>query len=209
MLLLKRKMVQIQVYCWITLYFFEKITKFLLYSKVERLVMLTRTLNLSYLSEKNKKYVNEFNDYMIKAKKEYEKNAGAFVEQKFRRVIEDPDWDPAGDLGVEFYNVKQDILQNSSERLNESNEHLRGNMKERENIMSEQDIRELNGVLDPKGRTPEEKINFLEIQAEHWRKKALLEVDQQKERWYKDAEILTRRVADRLRLDNDIKPEEE
>ena len=176
---------------------------FPLFSKIKKIGNVNTNNEPEFFVRKNKKYVDEFNDYMRKAKKEYEKTAGAFVEQKFRCVIEEPDWDPAGDLGVEFDNVKLDLIQNSSERLNESIEDLR------ENIMSEQDIRELNGVLYPKGSTPEEKINFLEIQAEHWRQKALLEVDEQKAWWYKDAEILTRRVADRLQLDNDIKPEEE
>ena len=74
--------------------------------------------------------------------------------------------------------------------------------------MDEQDVRELNGVLNPKGETAEEKINFLEIQADHWRQKALLETNEEKEKWYKDAEK-TRLVADKLRLENDTRPEEE
>ena len=158
-------------------------------------------------TRKNKKYVDEFNDYMKKAKKEYEKTTGGFVEKEFEQ--ENPDWDHAGDIGINFDNVKLDIIQNATEKLNESIEYLIENMRKTQNIMSEQDIRELNGVLDPKGRTPEEKINFLEIQAEHWRQKALLEVYKQKERWYKNAELVTRLQADKLRLDNDIRPEEE
>ena len=80
-------------------------------------------------------------------------------------------------------------------------------MKETE--MSSQDVRELNGVLNPKGETAKEKIDFLDIQADHWRQKALLETDERKENWYKEAEKTTRLVADKLRLENDLRPEEE
>ena len=82
-------------------------------------------------------------------------------------------------------------------------------MKETDDIMSEQDIREINGILDPKGRTPQEKLAFLEIQADHFKLKALREDNGEKEKWYKDAERLTRMKADSLRIDNDIRPEEE
>ena len=167
-------------------------------------------------TRKNKKYVDEFNDYMKKAKKEYEKTAVAFVEQNFSGKAEEPDWDYSPEFGNGFF---QDVIQNSSERLNDSIEDLKGNlrenMKEGENgeagasTVTEQDIRELNGVLKPKGSTPKTKIEALEIQADHWRQKALLETDEQKEQWYKEAEKLTRLVVDKLRLDNDIRPEEE
>ena len=41
--------------------------------------------------------------------------------------------------------------------------------------MKKQDVREFGGVLDPKGKTPQEKIEFLEIQADNWRLEALRE----------------------------------
>ena len=92
------------------------------------------------------------------------------------------------------------------EKLDENSEYLEEDVKETESLMSEQDIREFNGILNPKGRNAEEKINFLEIQADHWRQKALLEVNEKKEKWYKDAERLTRMKADRLQIDNVIRP---
>ena len=149
---------------------------------------------------------------MRKAKKEYEKTADSLVEEEFRRVpvIEgNLAWDPQGNIGVDFYNMKQDILQNSGERLSKNSEYLKENMKETEVLMSEQDIREFNGIFNPKGSTAEEKINALRIQADHWRQKALLKVNTEKEKWYKDAEKLTRMEADKLSIDNDIRPEEE
>ena len=114
------------------------------------------------------------------------------------------EWDP-----FERSFFKDEVKQNSIERLDSSIEDLQENMKKEESNMDEQDIRELNGVLNPKGKTAEEKIEFLEIQADHWRQKALLETDESKEKWYKDAEKTTKLVADKLRIENDTRPEED
>ena len=50
--------------------------------------MLTRTQNINYLVEKNKKYVDEFNDNMKKTIKEYEKTPAALVNQLVENSIE-------------------------------------------------------------------------------------------------------------------------
>ena len=116
------------------------------------------------------------------------------------------EWDP---FGMDESRFKEEIKQNSIDSLNSSIENIQENMKETEDNVTEQDIRELNGVLDPRGQTDEEKIEFLDIQADHWRQKALLETDEGREKWYKDAEKITRKVADKIRLENDLRPEEE
>ena len=148
----------------------------------------------------NKNFVEEFKSNMEKATKEYEKTLDSVIDKEMD--WDDYEWDP---FVTTF--LKDEVKQNSIDSLNSSNEDIQENMKETE--MDEQDIRELNGVLDPKGETTEEKIGFLEIQADHWRQKALLETDENKEKWYKDAEKITRRIADKLRLENDLRPKEE
>ena len=105
------------------------------------------------------------------------------------------EWDP---FERDFF--KESVVNNSIKRLSDTIE---------ESSVDEQDVRELNGVLNPKGETAKEKIDFLEIQADHWRQKALLETNEEKEKWYKDAEKTTRLVADKFRLENDLRPEEE
>ena len=145
-------------------------------------------------TKKNRKYVDKFVDALRKSTLEYEKTLDYTINQEMS-------WDPFG------RNVFKDkIKQNSIEKLNSSIEDIQENMKETEMSV---DVRELNGVLNPKGETPKEKIDFLEIQADHWRQKALLETNEEKEKWYKDAEKTTRLVVDKLRLENDIRPEEE
>ena len=148
----------------------------------------------------NKKYLDEFNDRLKDATEIYQKSLDSVIDEQL--VWDNYQWDP-----YERNFFKDEIRQNSIERLNNSIEDIQENMKETE--MSEQDVRELNGVLNPKGKTPQEKIDFLDVQADHWRQKALLEVDEGKEKWYKEAEKTTRLVADKLLLENDLRPEEE
>ena len=72
--------------------------------------------------------------------------------------------------------------------------------------MKEQDLREFTGVLDPKGKTPQEKIEFLEIQAEHWRLEALRATDVKKEQLYKSLERIAKLQTDNIRLENNERP---
>ena len=159
-----------------------------------------------FYTRKNLRLVEEFKDRLEKAKKEYEKTLDFTINQQMEKqhfeYWDSYEWDP-----YERNFFIEEIKQNSIERLNNSIENIQKNMKEIE--MDEQDVRELNGVLDPRGQTAEEKIDFLDIQADHWRQKALLETDERKEKWYKDAEKTARLVADKIRLENDVRPEEE
>ena len=144
----------------------------------------------------NKKEVEEFNARLKDAIDVYRKTLDSVIDEQL-------DWD---NYEWDFF-FKNSVVNNSIESLNESIEEIQEEMKDVE--MDEQDVRELNGVLNPQGRSPEEKIDFLEIQADHWRQKALLEVDEGKEKWYKDAEKTARLVADKIRLKENLRPEEE
>ena len=72
--------------------------------------------------------------------------------------------------------------------------------------MNEQDVREFAGVLDPKGQNPQEKIESLEIQADHWRLASLREADPEKEQLYKLLEKVAKLKADNIRLENNERP---
>ena len=164
---------------------------------------------IDYFKKKNKINLQEFQNTLEEAKKEYEKTADLVVDEKmknqgFESNWDSYEWDP---FGMDESRFKDSIINSSIETLSDSIDELHQDMKETE--MDEQDIRELNGVLNPKGETTEQKIEFLDIQADHWRQKALLETDERKEKWYKDAEKMTRLVADKIRLENDVRPEEE
>ena len=72
--------------------------------------------------------------------------------------------------------------------------------------MEKQDVREFAGVLDPKEKTPQEKIEFLEIQADNQRLEPLREADPEKEQLYKSLERLAKLKADNIRVKNNERP---
>ena len=174
--------------------------KFSIYFEGKQIGNVNENDEAELYTKRNGKYVDKFVDALRKSTLEYEKTLDSVIDQEMD--WDNYEWDP---FGRNFF--KDEIKQNSIEKLNNSIENIQENMKETE--MDEQDVRELNGVLNPRGQTAKEKIDFLEIQADHWRQKALLETDERKEKWYKDAEKTTRLVADKIRLENDLRPEEE
>ena len=73
--------------------------------KGKKIGNVDNNLKPELFSRKNKKYVDEFNDYMNKAIKEYEKTAVAFIEQNFRSkeafasLTVEPDWNYSPEFG--------------------------------------------------------------------------------------------------------------
>ena len=121
----------------------------------------------------NKKYVDEFENRLKDAIEIYKKTLDSVIDEELD--WDNYEWDP-----FERNFFKESIVNNSIERLNDSIESTQESMSEVE--MDEQDVRELNGVLNPKGETPQEEIDYLDIQADHWRQKALLEFNEGKEK---------------------------
>ena len=117
---------------------------------------------IDYFKKKNKIKLQEFQNIFEEAKKEYEKTLDSVVDEEMEKQgfedWDDYDWDP---YGVEREFLKDSVVSSSIDSLNSSIENIQENMKEEESNISEQDIRELNGVLNPKGETAEEKMNFL------------------------------------------------
>ena len=117
-------------------------------------------------SRKNKKYVDEFNDYMKKAIKEYEKTPASLVNQLVEQQLFKP-YEPE---------VVEDMIENSRKKINEQVEEEISQLNQNFSIKSN-DLREFAGVLNPKGRNVEDKIDFVEAQADHWRLLALREIE--------------------------------
>ena len=84
---------------------------------------------LKLFTEKNKKYVNEFNDYMKKkAIKEYEKTAVSFVEEQIGGDIENPEF---------INNIVDDCVLEIKNKI--------------DNIIHEYDLKEfLDNIQDPR-----------------------------------------------------------
>ena len=120
--------------------------------------------------------------------------------------------DQIPDVEIDDEHAKS-ILGNSLKKLNEE-------ISDREDIiipqLTEQEIREFAGLLDPKGRTAEEKIKYLKILEGDWRRFAnrfgnRVEGDAKenslKETLYKSIAEVAKLTADQLRLEANLKPE--
>ena len=111
--------------------------------KGSRIGWVERNGSVELFEKKNKKLVNEFRESMELAKLEYEKSPGSLVRDLPEEVVDS-------------------VLLSSVERMEDK-------IEERTASLSEQQLREFAGVLNPKG-TPEIKIKALEVQADYWKK---------------------------------------
>ena len=102
---------------------------------------------------------------------------------------------------------EESILGNSSEKLNEEISDRKDRIVA---SLTEQELREFNGLLNPKGRTVEEKINALKIEENNWTKRANdVEGDPRREELYESIVEVAKLKADQLRLEANLKPESE
>ena len=111
--------------------------------KGSRIGWVERNGDVELFEKKNKKLVVEFRESMELAKLEYEKNPSSLVRDLPEEVVDS-------------------VLLSSVERMEDR-------IEERTATLSEQQLREFAGVLNPKG-IPEIKIKALEVQADYWKK---------------------------------------
>ena len=112
--------------------------------KGSRIGWIERNGTVDLFEKKNKKLTQEFKDTLNLATVEYEKSPSSLVRNLPEEVVED-------------------ILENTVERISDEIEYVTANL-------SEQELREFAGVLDPKGPTAEDRIKALEAQADYWKK---------------------------------------
>ena len=98
---------------------------------------------VSLFEKKNRKLVDEFKNSMDGAAREYEKTPESLVKNL-------PDY------------AVEDILNASVETLVDEIDQITA-------TLTEQELREFAGVLNPKGSTAEVRIKALEVQADHWK----------------------------------------
>ena len=162
--------------------------------KGNRIGWVERNGDVELFENKNKKLVSEFRETMELAKLEYEKSPSSLVRDLPEEVVDS-------------------VLLSSVERIEDR-------IEERTATLSEQQLREFAGVLNPKG-TPEIKIKALEAQADYWEKVRLeaeevVETDGASEyivekakgqaSLYDSLEKTARLQADSERLKNNEKP---
>ena len=112
--------------------------------KGSRIGWIEKSLNVNLFDKKNKKLVNEFRNSLELVKLEYEKSPSSLVRNFPEEVVDD-------------------ILDSSIERISDEIDELTANL-------SEQELREFAGVLNPKGPSAEIRIKALETQADYWKK---------------------------------------
>ena len=123
--------------------------RFTIEFKGRRIGWIERDRTVSLFEKKNKKLVNEFLNSMDGAVREYQQTPKSLVKNL-------PDY------------AVEDILNASAERISNEIDQITA-------TLTEQELREFAGVLNPKGATAEVRIKALEVQADHWkteRKKA-------------------------------------
>ena len=99
------------------------------------------------------------------------------------------------------------ILSNSLEKLDEEISDQKDRIVA---SLTGQELREFAGLLDPKGRTVEEKLNALKIEENNWMKRANdVEGDPEKEALYESIAEVAKLKTDQLRLEANLKPESE
>ena len=112
--------------------------------KGSRIGWVERNLDVNLFEKKNKKIVNEFKNSMELVKLEYEKSPSSLVKDMPENVVED-------------------ILDSSVKRISDEIDEFTADL-------SEQELREFAGVLNPKGPTAQVRIKALETQADYWKK---------------------------------------
>ena len=117
--------------------------RFTIEFKGKRIGWIERDRSVSLFEKKNKKLVNEFLNSMDGAVREYQQTPESLVKNL-------PDY------------AVEDILNASAERIFDEIDQITA-------TLTEQELREFAGVLNPKGATAEVRIKALEVQADHWK----------------------------------------
>ena len=142
---------------------------------------------------------------MRKARDEYYKTVDFTFYQRLEPDWKDFDWNPE--------QIKKEVVTNSMEKLNEivddSKQKMHNIQEDNRLVPPPNEMRELNGIFDPKGQTLQEKISFLEIQAKYWERREKQVSQPEMKQWYREVEKITRNQAHKIRLENNMKPKEE
>ena len=135
---------------------------------------------VSLFEKKNKKLVDEFKNLMDGAAREYQQTPESLVKNL-------PDY------------VVKDILNASAETLVDEIDQITA-------TLTEQELREFAGVLNPKGPTAEVRIKALEVQADHWKAERGEAKNESEITKLESLEKTARLQADFERLKNNEKP---
>jgi hypothetical protein len=151
-----------------------------------------------YSTDKNKESaVNEYKELIRKAKIEHSKTPAAAVEERPKQQNLDTPQELVDHVLANVIQRMDDELSNQSEAISKSV------------VITENELRELRGILNVKGNSGKEKINFLGMERNHW--KELAETEriagrEQKALLYEAMADMAEQKADEIRLGSNERP---
>ncbi|CAB3979194.1 Hypothetical predicted protein [Paramuricea clavata] len=161
-------------------------------------MIISKNGKMIYSTDKNKESVaNEQKELIRKAKIEHSKTPAASVEEQLERQ----NLDASQEL---VHNVLENIVERMDDELSNQSEAI-GNST----VITENELRELRGILNVKGSSGKEKIDHLEIEKNHW--KELVETErtagrEQKALQYEAMADTADLKADEIRLRSNERP---
>ncbi|CAB4032814.1 Hypothetical predicted protein [Paramuricea clavata] len=161
-------------------------------------IIISKNGKMIYSADKNKEsVVNENKELIRKAKIEHSKTPAALVEEQ----LEQQNLDAPQEL---VDNVLENIVERMDDELSSQSE-ANGNST----VIMENELRELRDILNVKGNSDKQKIEYLEVEKNHWKELAETERTagrEQKALLYEAMADMAELKADEIRLRSNERP---
>ncbi|CAB3987044.1 integrase core domain-containing [Paramuricea clavata] len=161
-------------------------------------IIISKNGKMIYSADKNKEsVVNEYKELIRKAKIEHSKTPAALVEEQLERQNLDAPQELVDNVLENIVERMDDELSNQSEAIGNST------------IITENELRELRGILNVKGNSGKQKIEYLGVERNHWKELARIEQTagrEQKALLYEAMADMAELKADEIRLRSNERP---
>ncbi|CAB3990300.1 integrase core domain-containing [Paramuricea clavata] len=161
-------------------------------------IIISKNGKMIYSTDKNKEsVVNEYKELIRKAKIEHSKTPAALVEEQLERQNLDAPQELVDNVLENIVKRMDDELSNQSEAIGNST------------VITENELRELRGILNVKGNSGKQKIEYLGVERNHWKELARIERTagrEQKALLYEAMADMTELKADEIRLKSNERP---
>ena len=155
-------------------------------------ILIVKNGKMEYSTDMSKvRYVNEFKELLKKAHGEHQKTPAALVERR---------------VGVDItQDTMDDIIDNVSDRIESEIDDVVEDFTTNTEITNNE-LRELRGILNVKGDAGTVKLEAIKVESEHWKKEAEKEGDIPKGKLYEAIARVADLKADEIRLRLNQKP---
>jgi hypothetical protein len=155
-------------------------------------ILIMKNDKMVYSTDMSKvRYVNEFKELLRKADKEHQKTPAALVEEH---------------VGVDLtQETMEDIISNVSDRIGSEIDDAMEDITTNTEITNNE-LRELRGILNVKGDAGATKLEAIKVESEHWKKESEKEGDTPKGKLYEAIARVADLKADEIRLRLNQKP---